>query len=621
MIIDYAQVFDYIVTDTAAIQRLSGDVELRQDSAFIYADTATIFDDTYVEARGRVVLRQNDTISVFADSLDYFARREVALLYGNVVLVNGAQQLFTDSLRYDLRTKRATYRTRAKLTDGTAQLSSLAGVYDVEARYATFRDSVFVVADDFNLLADTLGFDTEASVVYFEGPTSMSTPSSRVYTEDGYYSLVDTVGRFARNAQLRRGTQVASADTIDYDGPAGIFTLTGRAAFVDGTQRARGQRIVYDEDANRTVLTGDATFADGQQRVSGERIVYDGFTRTFNTRGRVRITEPPFLLSADSLWYDEVGGLAHIEGNVVWRDTASHRSITAQRVDYRGSDDYVKAYGGRPLFATLVEADTLFLAADTLLTFLRPIAKDAAADPDTAAGAAPDSLLAAADSASLLFADTTLVGATDTSAASSIFSFADTTTAPAATPDSVRQLLAYPAVRIFKSDLQAVADSMAYDGLDSTFVLYGTPLMWSDTSQFAGDTIAIRLRNDLVDRVELRSRAMIVNSPDEQFFNQVKGRRVDVDFRAGAVHRMTVRGNAESVYYVLDDARAYVGVNHVKAARMRMGFAEGELSDIYFYDRPSGDLVPLAPRSQEPLLLEDFRWETELRPASRDDLL
>ena len=49
VIIDYAEVFDYIVTDTAAIQRLSGEVELRQDSAFIYADTASIFDDN----RGR----------------------------------------------------------------------------------------------------------------------------------------------------------------------------------------------------------------------------------------------------------------------------------------------------------------------------------------------------------------------------------------------------------------------------------------------------------------------------------------------------------------------------------------------------------------------------------------
>ena len=645
VIIDYAEVFDYIVTDTAAIQRLSGEVELRQDSAFIYADTASIFDDTYVEARGNVVLRQNDTLSVFADSLDYYADRELAYLYGNVVLVNGGQQLFTDSLRYDLRLRRATYTSRAKLTDSTSQLSSLRGSYDVEAGYATFRDSVFVVADDFNLIADTLGFDTETRVVYFEGPTSMATPNSRVYTEDGSYSLVDTVGQFARNAQVRRGTQVATADTIDYDGPAGLFTLTGRARFADGAQRARAEQIVYDEAANRTRLTGDAVFVDGEQRVTGERIDYDGASRTFNTAGGVRISEPPFLLTADSLWYDETGGIAHVEGDVLWRDTASRRSIVAERVDYRSAGDYVKAYGGRPLFATVVETDTLFLAADTLLTFLRATAEplDTAASLADSSGYTPDSTLVALSGPSdttasldtLAYVDAGLSNGLSDSLQSPRDTLADNaiTSPPASNPttqqpnnptilpDSVRMLLAYPEVRIFKSDLQAIADSLAYDGLDSAFVLFGAPIMWSDTSQFAGDTIAIRMRNDLVDRVELRSNAMIVNSPDELFFNQVKGRRVDVTFTGGAIDRMLVNGNAESVYYVLDDAAAYVGVNHVKAARMRMAFANGELSDIYFYDQPAGDLAPLAPRGQEPKLLDDFRWETDLRPASRDDLL
>ena len=640
LIIDYADTYERIVTDSGAVvQRLEGEVELRQDSAFIYCDEAEIFDDDLVRARGNVVVLQNDTISTFADSLEYFADTEIAYLYGNVVLVNGRQQLFTDSLRYDLAGKRATYTSRAKLTDGEAQLSSLRGSYDVEARYARFADSVFVVRPDFNLISDTLGFATEARVVYFEGPTVMATPQSRIYCEDGFYRLADTTGRFSVNAQVARGTQRAMADTIWYYGLDDRFVLQGDARFTDGTQRARGGVITYDERANRTVLEGDAVFVDGEQRVAGDRIDYDGATRQFESRGQIRISEPPFLLDADSLTYDDATGTALVRGNVLWRDTLTRRSIRAARVDYRAAGDYVLAYGGRPTFAIVLEGDSLFLRADTLLTYRETNPAILVARTDSLARARLDDSLRVLDSVALAravpdgdslsrdIAVAASLNSPDTLAGLAPLAMGDTTTtltpavaARARLPDSVRYLRAYRDVRVYKSDLQALCDSLVYVDLDSTFTLYHAPIMWSDTSQFVADTVRIRLRDERIDRVALRSNAFIVNSGDERFFNQIKGRQVDVDFVASEVDRMLVRGNAESVYYILDEQRAYIGVNHVKSARMRMHFADSQISDIYFYDSPSGDITPLAPRGQEPKLLDDFRWEVEARPKSKSDL-
>ena len=620
VVIDYAELYARTVRDSVVEQRLTGEVELRQDSVLFYADEATILDEDFVMARGDVVIRQNDSISVFADSLEYFAPQQLAFLYGRVVLVNGRQQLFTDSLRYDLSTKVATYTSRAKLTDGEAQLSSLRGVYDVNAHYARFADSVFVVRPDFNMIADTLGFDTEARIVYFEGPTVMATPDSRVYTEDGYYRLADTTGRFNRNAQVARGTQRAEADTLYYYGEDRRFIGIGDARFSDGEQRATGERIVYDERRNSTVLTGEAVIFDGEKRVAGERITYDGATRIFNSGGRIRVSEPPYLLDADSLWFDEVGGLAHVAGDVYWRDTLGQRSIRAAFVDYAQAGDYVLAYGGRPLFATVVEGDSLFMRADTLLTYRERYAApvDTLVRADTAqldTGARSSRL----DStlAPLPLGDTSLSlkpAVPDTALA------AERDGSEAIAPDSVRRLLAYRDVRIYKRDLQAVSDSMSYSDLDSTFVLYRSPIMWSDTSQFLADTIAIKLRDATVDEVVLRSKAFVTNSPDDIFYNQIKGRRVRVEFVGGQVDEMFVRGNAESVYYIQDEAKAYVGVNHVRSARMRMNFEAGELADIFFYEQPEGVLEPIAPRGQEPKLLEEFRWEVEQRPTSKEDL-
>ena len=746
--IDFAEVYERLVIRDSVYQRLAGEVELRRGDLFIYCDEATIRGDDFVRARGRVVLLQNDTLSVFADSMRYYVAEDVALLFGHVVLVNGVQRVFTDRMRYDVAARRATYATRAKLTDGTAQLSSLRGSYDVGSARATFRDSVFVVAEDFNLIADTLTFDTERRIVYFEGPTVMATPSSRVYTEDGYYAMRDSVGEFSQRAQVARDGARYVADRITFDGRTREFELAGDARFADSTRRAWGDTIRYNERTNRTYLAGEATLIDGEQRVEGDRVDYDGTTRQFSSVGRVNISEPPYLLAADSVSFDDSLGLAYVHGAVRWRDTTAGRAIVADDIVYRRSTEYVLAYGGRPVFSSLVEGDSLHIAADTLISYREayrappmvvPPALGSLGTPDSAAVdftqapldgralsvsvagdtarasradltppskpgpastvAQPSVVLDAAEAhhsaehaesrprperpLDTLVADPTIIpllaeplaplagaaggadslrvgdrppltgeiegggrslelpsdaghpasGHLDTlatvasgdslavrSQTDSLAGFGESPHGAAAPPDSVRRVLAYRNVRVYKSDLQAVADSLAMNSLDSTLTLYRGPIVWSDTSQFTADTIAIRLAGEAIDEVRLQSRAMIVNSPDEVFFNQIKGRRVDVAFAEGEVCRMVVRGNAESVYYILDEQRAYIGVNHVRAARMRFDFADGELSDIRIYEQPEGGIEPIAPSGAAPKLLDDFRWEIARRPRSKADL-
>jgi len=377
--------------------------------------------------------------------------------------------------------------------------------------------------------------------------------------------LTESIGQCRQNAQVARGTQRAMADTIYYYGKEDRFVLSGKAKFADGTQRAQGKRIEYLEKQNLTTLTGDATFVDGEQRVSGERITYNGETQVFNSSGRIFITEPPFLLNADSLWYDELTGIAQVQGNVLWRDTLSDRTITADRLDYKAEGDYVKAYGGRPVFSTLVEGDSLWMSADTLLTFLQAPAAQVSVEPadtmvEQTTSSRTDSMFMVASSVDTATReDLRPLPVVDTMSATVA---SDTSAAPVLVDmDSIRVLLAYPDVRIFKSNLQAICDSLAYSGADSTFRLYEGPIMWSDTSQFIADTVSIQLRNKAIDRVKLQSKSMIVNSPDELFFNQIKGRQVDVDFKAGEVDRMYVRGNAESVYYILDEDLSLIHIS------------------------------------------------------------
>lgn len=565
--VDYADVFENFQEGKDIIQKLRGNVELRQDSIYMYCDSATITNNTYVVAKGNVVIQQGDTTSVFADSLVYWGDLKQASLFGNVALVNNTQKLFTNRLDYDLTTKTATYFEGATLTNNETQLSSKRGYYYVRNNEVYFRDSVVVIDPEFKLRSDTLKFNTETRTVFFLGPTLIVTDSSKVYCEDGFYDTQNNLAEFRENAQYARGAeQQATAEVIRYDGKNEIYTLEGDARFTDNNQEAIANTIRYEERNDKYFLSGNASYRDSTRNIKAEEIIYDRKNELYSTKGRSRISDPPQILEADAVAYTEGSGFGVASGNIIWQDTSANLTILCDRADYNRQTNYLKATGGqrgRPLLITEVDQDSLFLSSDTL---------EAVQTVDTLS------------------------------------------------KDTIRTLFAYYQVRIYKSNLQAICDSLSYSSTDSTFRLYDDPVIWSDTSQFVADTVDIQLRNDQIDRIFLRNNAFIVNSSDEIFFNQIKGRDITAFFEENELRRMNVQGNAESVYYAKDDVGAYIGVNKIICSEMLMYFGNNNIDQIRFYAQPKASLTPMKQANHEEMKMPGFSWEVRKRPKNRDDV-
>ncbi len=566
--IDFAdELVNTVQQGNKTFQTFRGHVELRQDSIFMYCDSAIIEDNIFVTAMGNVVIQQGDTTSAFADSLKYRGDTKQAALFGNVSLVNGSQKLFTNQLDYDLNTKTATYFTGATMTNNTTQLSSKRGYYYVKNDEIYFRDSVVVIDPEFSLRSDTLKFNTKSKTVFFLGPTLIKTDTSQIYCEAGYYDTQNETAEFRKNAQYKRGEQQAVADTMNYDGRKKEYDLKGNARFTDKNQDAAADHIRYEQNKDKYYLTGSASYRDSTRNIVAEEIIYDRKNELYSTKGRSRISDPPQILEADAVAYAQGNGTGVATGNVIWQDTSSNLTILAEKADYNRATNYLKATGGkqgRPLMITKVENDSLFLSSDTLLA-------------------------------------TQMIDTLN--------------------KDTIRMLFAYYRVRIYKNNLQAVCDSLSYIASDSTFRLYKDPIVWSDTSQFIADTVHILLKNNRIDRVLLRNNAFILNSPDEIFFNQIKGRDITAFFDSTELRRMDVQGNAEAVYYARDDKGGYVGVNKTVASEMLLNFGDNQIDNIRFYEQPKSDLLPMKQADHETLKLRGFRWETRLRPRSPEDVL
>jgi lipopolysaccharide export system protein LptA len=559
------------------LRKLSGNVRMRQEQTLVYCDTAIIDDFTdNAVLKGNVILLQGDSVRVFADSAQYIAKIKTSDLFSNVVLENGGQKLYTDKMRYDMANKIATYHSGATMTNGKSQLASRHGYYHVNEKMVYFKGKVLVTDPDYTMRTDTMSFNTEKQTVYFLDSTLITQRKSKIYTEGGFYDIQNNFAEFDKNPQYEKEGQFGRAQKLRYNGTLHEYTLEGDAQVQEPAkgQFTHADVIRYNSDTKQTFLKGDADFRDSTRHITGMEIHYNDDNKTYQILGRGRVSDPPNVIEADSLDFNQQLGNGLALGNVSWQDTSSNVTILAYRMDYNKKSSFLNAFGafgsrgaaGRPMMKSLVDRDTLYMAADTLTSF----------KPDSAS--------------------------------------------------ATRLLLAHRDVRIFKSDLQGVCDSLSFSSADSIFRFYKLdslhiPILWSDTSQFSGDTIRMSMKNKKPDRIWLRKNAFVINSEEGVMFNQIKGRNTTAFFRDNSIHEMLVEGNAQAIYYAIDDKKAYIGVNESACSEMKLYFNKNKVEHIRFYTEPSGKFTPMKKTGKDAKKLDGFFWEKKRRPRSVGDLL
>jgi lipopolysaccharide export system protein LptA len=540
-----------------------GRVRLHQGNVRFECDSAVTDNYNNVKAYGHVLIRQADTVNIFSDSLFYEGNTRLARLSSDVVLTDKKASLFTDKLYYNMNTKVAEYNTGGILKNKETRLFSQKGYYFVDKREAFFKDEVTVEDPQFSLEADTLKINTETNTVFFMGPTNVVSDGNQIYTESGFYDAQKDYAEFNKNAKFRSldGKRFAKGKKIRYDGKVKTSYLEGDAFFQDSTRTIVADVIKYNQQTDTYETEGKTQIKDGKQTIlSDGAATYDAVSEEVVFRDNVRIINPPQFISADSIRYNKKTHFGRAFGNVFWEDTTENRTIICRQAEFNDSTESFLAIG-RPLMSTIIDGDTLYLSADTLKSFLQ-----------------------------------------------------------IPTDSTSRVVIGNVDVRVYKSNLQAICDSMIYTQRDSIFSLFKSPVVWSDTSQFISDTVRIQLANNSIDKIYLLQNSFIINSEDGIFFNQVKGRDVIAQFGEDELRQMNVFGNGESVYYILDEIKAYVGVNKTICSEMLLNFGNNEITDIRFFTKPKGQFTPMKQANHDALRLPGFRWIIEQRPMSVKDL-
>ncbi len=574
MEIKHADVWERTVSKGQAADKLRGGVVLYQNPTSLTCDSAISYSGSnYTKALGRVNVTQGNVV-ITGEQGDYYGNnRKVDMIGKTVTLQDPESRITTTKFNYGLDSKVAYYYNGATIENKQSKLTSKRGYYNSETYEAFFKGNVHVEDPKYKLDADTLKANNKTKIVTLLAPTNIvggENGKDHIYAERGFYDSQKNYAEFWQNARLEQNLKKAVGDKIRYDGVAKKLYLEGHAHFEDGQQNVNADTIVYDETTGSATTRGKSKIVNGTQLVNAGNSSYDKKTgNTILTNGvEIIDTVKQQIVLAETVTINKKTHENRAIGNASFIDNKQGSILSGGKLIYNDSTGYLLATE-KPMLTNKIDQDSLFLRADTIFS-KRKIALDKIKN----------------------------------------------------TSDTSRQIFAYKHVRFYKKDLQGVSDSLFYNSVDSVFKFYGKPIMWTDTTQFQGDTIHVHLKNKKTEYVDLLHNAFVINSPDLKFFNQVKGNTIRAIFnKDNKLDKMDVKGGAESLYYAIDERKAYVGLNKALAKSMLVFTKENKITTIHFYTAPTAQFVPMRKANHKELMLQGWQWQQKIRPKGKWDLV
>ena len=191
-------------------------------------------------------------------------------------------------------------------------------------------------------------------------------------------------------------------------------------------------------------------------------------------------------------------------------------------------------------------------------------------------------------------------------------------------PDSTHSFVkAYKQVKIYKSDLQGLCDSLTYYIHDSLMTMYNSPILWTSNGQVTAKLIKITAGQTSIKYFELLNNALVVqkvDSLDENKFNQIEGKKIEGFFAKDSIRKLNVIGNAQIIYY-LKQKKTYKGVNKTICSDLTVWFNKEGVDRASFRNKPESTVYPLKEINDEEMRLKHFVWFENKRPKKKNDIL
>lgn len=499
----------------------------QEDKVFLeYADSLFRPPNGYEEfqvVKGSVKFRHGG-MWMLCDSAYYYPQKNSMDAFGHVEMRQGDTLfVYADKLYYDGISKHATLtdgpsRSNVELKNRNVVLTTDSLDYDLNSQIGWYAVGGRL-EDDVNVLTSGYGeYSPSSKMARFRDDVIL------LNTKDGYRLLTEELeyNTDTHIANINSPTRIEGANDTIITTQGSYNTVTDRADLT-----ARSTILHRDSSMNVTTLEGDSIIYNKATRISRAYMFRDG-----------RKHSRPMVIT------DTARNVMLIGGYGEYNDSTQR----AMSTDY-------------PLLMEFSRPDTIFLRADTVLSFIET--------------SVPDSLSEAKD-----FHVARAIGK----------------------------------ARFFNADIQGVADTLVMREQDSMLYMLRKPIVWTGERQIYGNRINVHFNDSVPDWAELPEWGMAAEHIAEDFYDQMTGARMKAWLEDSRLKRLEVDGNVIAIVLPQEKDSSYNKLVHAESSYLTLDMDSNKVKHMKMWPEVSGTVTPLFEVRNSMQYIEGFRWLEAFRP-------
>ncbi|THV60516.1 OstA-like protein [Chryseobacterium candidae] len=406
----------------------------------------------------------------------------------------------------------------------------------------------------------------------------LTDPKQTIKTDILYYDRLANQAYFNTGGTISDGQNVTYAKVGTYFLNTRVVDLTGNVKIETPQYTIEGPNIKQNQNTKIADFLGPTTITsktNPRNRIYTEKGTYKMDSKEAFLTKNSRIFYNEKILTGDDMYYNQISGFGKATGNVTLDDPKEKRFIKGGYGEIFEKKDSAMMTKN-PYAVKAMEKDSIYFAAEKIISYQRPDTLDIKVKKS--------------------------------------------------------YLRAFKKARIYKSNAQGRADSIAFNETDGIMHMYTNPILWSGEKQVTGDKVEayFNTKTEDIDSLKVIGNAFAISKVDsltlKDEFNQVKGKFMTVYYEKNAIKEARVVGNAQSIVYVDDTDQETkkperIGITLSTCGIIGALFEERALQIISCSIGAASDTYPMSMIEPSKRKFPDFNWNTKDRIRKWQDIL
>lgn len=507
--------------------------------------------------QSRVILERADIL--YKERIDSFM-----ILSGNVVFTRGGMTMTCDSAHYYAESESFDAFGNVYMEQGDtlfiyADELNYRGPEQICYLYAYAGRNVRLINRDVTLETDVFTYDLGINLAYYTQGGVLHDKKNTLESVEGEYDPTLKEANFYRRVHLNSHD---NSDTLN------IYSDT----------------LYYNTETHISELTSPSRIINSRGTIYTRNGLYDTGLDTAALYDRSLVVSPEGrTMTADTIYYDRPAGLGECFGSMILTDSVRQASLSADYGFFNQNTDSAYATG-RLLIKEYSKGDTLYMHGRQLNAYrVYDVTEFEAEEPDTLTG----------------------------NPGREAYTVTDT----------IRVADIWPRVRIYRSDMQAICDSVRASSADTTIRMYVSPVMWSESRQIHGNVIELYMNDSTLREARLPDMAFTASHIVDDYYDQISGKSMIAYFIDGELKTLDISGNVELLLYPEEADSTFNKMVTAQSSFLTARFKGQATEYIRMWPETTGSATPLFLVRRGMLFLPKFKWFEGVRPLSPADVM